>query len=147
MDVFEPGPGPQLHDLNPSAAPPTGLFWTTEIPAEGVDVDLGQGTATMQATNVPILDYREIPNALLARSPPIPGTVSFRVQWSGALGRTNVRNQHPVYGGFAGEFMQTRAQMDWTATVGDFQFASAPLETSTSSFAELGQERNGIFFA
>jgi len=37
--------------------------------------------------------------------------------------------------------------MEWTARVGDYEFRSAPLETSMSQFALLGQERNGIFFA
>jgi len=36
--------------------------------------------------------------------------------------------------------------MEWTGTLGDFTFASAPLGTSTSSFAEIGHERNGSFF-
>jgi len=31
VDVFLPGPGNQIHDLNPSTFPPVGLFWTIEI--------------------------------------------------------------------------------------------------------------------
>jgi hypothetical protein len=36
--------------------------------------------------------------------------------------------------------------MEWTATVGDLVFASDPLSSSSSSFAEIGHERNGSFF-
>jgi hypothetical protein len=51
-----------------------------------------------------------------------------------------------IPGGFAGEFVRNAAQMEWTATVGDLVFRSAPLATSSSSFAEIGHERNGSFF-
>jgi hypothetical protein len=36
--------------------------------------------------------------------------------------------------------------MEWTATVGDYTFVSDPLATSSSTFAEIGHERNGVFF-
>jgi hypothetical protein len=147
VDVYEPGPGAQIHDLNPSTFPPTGLFWTIEIPSDGIRVKLGKGRASLEADDVPIFDYRDIQNALFGGGPaPIPGSVSFLVNWSGVNERLNIRNEDPVYGGFAGEFIRNTAQMEWTATVGDLTFASAPLATSSSSFAEIGHERNGSFF-
>jgi hypothetical protein len=147
VDVYLPGPGGQIHDLNPTAFPPVGLFWTIEIPVDGIDVQLGAGRASMQASNVPILDYGNIGNALFGGGPPpVPGSVSFNVVWSGVGQRVNIRNTDPVYGGFAGEFIRNSAQMQWTATVGDYTFASDPLTTSSSSFAEIGEERNGSFF-
>jgi hypothetical protein len=147
VDVYEPGPGAQIHDLNPSTFPPTGLFWTIEIPGDGIQVNLGKGVASMEADDVSILDYGDIPNALFGGGPtPTPGSVSFTVTWSGVDGRLEIRNEDPVYGGFAGTFILNTAQMEWTATVGDFTFVSAPLATSSSSFAEIGQERNGSFF-
>lgn len=147
MDVYEPGSGPQIHDLNPTAFPPTGLFWTLEIPGDGIDAKPGKGYAAMQASNVPILDYGDIINALFdGGPPPAPGNVSFTVVWNGVTERLNIKNADPIYGGFAGEFVRNSAQMEWTATVGDYQFVSDPLATSSSIFAELGSERNGIFF-
>jgi hypothetical protein len=147
VDVYEPGPGAQIHDLNPSTFPPTGLFWTIGIPDDGIRVNLGKGRASMEADDVPILDYGNFNNALFGGGPaPIPGSVSFRIKWSGENERLHIRNEDPVYGGFAGEFIRNIAQMEWTATVGDFTFVSAPLATSFSSFAEIGHERNGLFF-
>ena len=123
-----------------------GLFWTTEIPIAGVDVQLGKGSASLQASNVAILDYGSIPNALFGGGPPaIPGTVSFKVVWSGVNEKLNIKNTDPVYGGYAGEFVRNSAQMEWSAAVGDYTFVSDPMVTSTSSFAELGHERNGSF--
>ena len=145
--MYEPGPGSQIHDLNPTHFPPTGLFWTIEIPDDGIEVHLGSGEASLEVSNAPILDYGDIVNALFGGGPPpVPGSVSFKVTWSGVDERVNVRNTDPVYGGFAGQFVRNAAQMEWTATVGAFRFASAPLATSSSSFAEIGQERNGVFF-
>ena len=164
MDVFLPGPGgAQIHDLNPSAFPPLGLFWTIEIPdeqnshgngadgkeeANSIEVELGRGSATMQVSKVPIIDYGNIGNALFGGGPaPVPGSVSFKVVWQGVRERVNIRNTDKLYGGFAGEFVRNTAQMEWTATVGDYTFASDPLDTSSSSFAEIGHERNGSFFS
>jgi hypothetical protein len=147
VDVYEPGAGPQIHDLNPTAFPPTGLFWTLEIPQDGVEAHPGSGVAVMKATDVPILDYGDIGNALFGGGPPpAPGSVSFTVKWGGAGERVKIRNEDPVYGGFAGEFIRNSAQMAWTASVGEFRFVSDPLETSSSSFAVIGHERNGCFF-
>ena len=155
--MYLPGPGgAQIHDLNPSAFPPLGLFWTIEIPDEhdnhgngaGIEVELGAGSASMRASNVPIIDYGNFGNALFGGGPaPVPGSVSFKVVWRGVRERVNIRNTDKVYGGFAGEFVRNTAQMEWTATAGDYTFASDPLDTSSSSFAEIGHERNGSFFA
>jgi hypothetical protein len=101
----------------------------------------------LEAFNVPIHDYGTVANSLFGGGPtPIDGTVSFKVAWSGVGERLNIKNTDPVFGGFAGEFLRNSAQMEWTGTVGDLTFASAPLATSSSSFAEIGHERNGAFF-
>jgi hypothetical protein len=166
VDVYLPGPGAQIHDLNPTTFPPVGLFWTIQISGEdsnhngqnergeheddenSVDVNLGTGGAVLQVSNAPILDYGNIGNALFGGGPPaVPGTVSCKVDWHGVHQRVNIRNTDHVYGGFAGEFVRNAAQMQWTAKVGDFVFESDALGTSSSSFAEIGHERNGVFFS
>jgi hypothetical protein len=102
----------------------------------------------LQGSDVPVFDYGTGANALFGPPPsPLPtGTVSFIVVWSGVSQRVNTRNTDPTYGGFAGEFIRNTAQMEWTATVGDYTFVSDPLATSSSAFAEIGHERNGVFF-
>jgi hypothetical protein len=148
VDVYTSGPDDQpqqIHDLNPSPSPPFGLFWTIAIPGDGIDVNPGAGRAIMEAADVPIHDYGTFENDITG-GPGVPGSVSFKVQWSGVNERLNIRNTDPTYGGFAGEFVRNAAQMEWTATVGDLVFVSAPLATSSSSFAEIGHERNGSFF-
>jgi len=156
VDVYLPGQGgAQIHDLNPTTFPPVGLFWTIQISDErqaddgnGVAVNLGTGDALLQVSNAPILDYGSIGNALFGGGPaPVPGVVSFKVEWHGVNQRVNIRNTDPVFGGFAGEFVRNAAQMQWTAKVGDLLFESDALGTSSSVFAEIGHERNGVFFS
>jgi hypothetical protein len=108
---------------------------------------LGEGVASLEAFDVPIHDFGMVANFFTGSGPtPIPGTVSFKVVWSGIGESVNIKNTDPVFGGFAGEFIRNSAQMEWTGKAGDFTFASAPLSTSSSSFAEIGHERNGSFF-
>jgi hypothetical protein len=146
VDIFDPGTGSQLHDLNPSDYHPTGLFWTIQIPQENVQVHPGNGYASVVAKNLPIYDYTQIGNALFGGAPRSPGVISYRVVWSGVQQRVNIRNTDPVYGGFAGNFVRNTAQMEWTAVTDDYTFVSGPLSTSSSEFAEVGEERNGSFF-
>ena len=152
MDVYQLRAGDQtltqIHDLNPTTFPPVGLFWTVQLREDSVEVRLEKGSASLQAWDVPILDYGNIPNALFTgdNPPPIPGSVSFKMVWSGVNQRVKIRNTDPIFGGIAGEFIRNTAQMEWTATVGDSTFVSDPLATSSSIFAEIGHERNGCFF-
>ena len=121
------------------------MFWTTRLASNNVGgVNPGAGRAVYQATNVRILDFHNIPNALFGGgAPPEPGVVSFEVRWFGVDDRVNINNPS---NGFAGEYVRGQARMEWTATVGDLRYVSDPIETSSSEFAELGHERNGSFF-
>jgi hypothetical protein len=49
--------------------------------------------------------------------------------------------------GFAGEFVETDARIAWSAGEAGLRFVSDPASTSTTIFALLGHERNGVFFA
>ena len=153
MDVYEPGPGSQIVDLNPGIAP-SGLFWTMAIPIESVrvvepveDDDLDDdfdGSASMRVRNVPVLDFHDFSNALFGGGPPPgPATLSFEVRWSRGGERTRITNLDQ---GFTGKYFRNRAQMEWSATSGDFKYESGPAGTSSSVFAEVGHERNGSFF-
>jgi hypothetical protein len=145
--MYDPSSGEQLHDLNPGIAS-DGLFWTVPVPDNAVQVNPGNGSASLQMTDVGIDDYGNIGNALFGGGPePIPGSVSFSVQWRGVNQRLNIKNTDPpsAGGGFAGQFVRNTAKMQWAATVGTTRYVSDPLATSFSAFAEIGQERSGVF--
>lgn len=132
--------------MNPGILP-SGLFWTAVLPEDAVEVH-GDAGAEMRASNVHIFDFGDFGNSLFGGGPPpIPATVSFRVRWAGgkasAAEKVHVVNASD---GHAGEYIRSTAQMEWSATVGDYDFVSAPIGTSASDFAEFGRERNGMFF-
>jgi hypothetical protein len=130
--------------MNPGINPyPDGLFWTMRLPDSSVEVNPGAGRAVYKASNALMEDYGDFNNALSGNDG-VPATVSFEVRWSGAGDRLNVTD--PV-ARFGGEFVRGSARMEWSARVGNYLFRSAPLTTSSSDFASLGTERNGVFFA
>ena len=106
----------------------------------------------MRGSNVQLFDYGNFVNSIFAGGPPpIPATVSFLVRWAAAApgrGASAGVQAHVVNAsdGHAGQHIRTTAQMEWSATTGDFDFVSAPIGTSASDFAEFGKERNGVFF-
>lgn len=112
--------------------------------SDSVHVDLNAGRATVEMKDFHLKDYGTIENALVGGGPPpIPSTVSFRVEWTATGAPHDFDNpaQH-----FRGTFRDASAQMDWTATSVGYDFVSAPLATSTSVGVELGHESNGSFY-
>jgi hypothetical protein len=136
----------QIRDFNPGIRP-DGLFWTAAIDGDDIDVNLGKGFASLEAEDLPVFEYGDFGNALFGGQG-IPATVSFAVEWRGVNQRVNVKNTDSPLdgGGLAGEFVRNAARMEWSGTVGDVSYESDPLATSASEFAEIGKERNGVFF-
>ena len=124
--MYDPRSGAQLHDLNPGIAS-DGLFWTVPIPDRAVQVNPVNGSASLQMTHVGINDYGTIQNALFGGGPaPIPGSVSFSVQWRGVNQLLNINNTDPpsAGGGFSGQFVRNAAKMQWAARVGTTRYVS-----------------------
>ena len=63
--------------------------------------------------------------------------------WSGVTKRVHLRDEQNH---FVGNFIEDTASMAWSAEEEGFKFVSDPADTSTSIFAEIGSERNGVFF-
>jgi hypothetical protein len=154
MDLFDPsqldsaGNPTQIHDFNPGiidSGPAKGLFWTMHIPPHDVHVDLDQATATMRVTDADVEDYHTLKNALMEGQSD-PASVSFVIRWQGVNARVDVRDFQL---GFAGRFIEDSATVEWTASVPStgFSFVSDPAATSKTTFAEIGSERNGVFFS
>jgi hypothetical protein len=135
----------QIHDFNLGIAA-SGLFWTAALPSDAVAVNLGAGQARMRAARLAVTDDFTLANALFgAGPPPVPATVSFDVSWSGAVKRFSVAN-HSDSKRYCGRYAQvSSAIIDWSASETGFTFTSAP-GSSVTVFAEVGRERNGVFF-
>jgi len=115
------------------------------IPLDAIAVNPGAGRAVMEASNLHVLDFHDFGNAVFGGgAPPTPATVSFRVEWFGVQQRAHVVNPDT---NSTGEYVRNSARMEWTADSGDYVYVSDAAATSVSDFAEIGEERNGVFFS
>ncbi len=103
-------------------------------------VNPSAGLASLNVTNLPIDDYGNVVNAL-SGGPEVDAFVSFQMDWSGVQERLNLSTPAT---GFAGEFVHNTATLVWSANEAGFSFAANP---QGSDFAEIGHERNGVFFS
>jgi hypothetical protein len=109
--------------------------------AISTQANLGLGTATYRAANVALGDYTNIPSAL-SNGPFTPATASWNVNWSGPQKRGTLRDPGDR---FVLDFIQTSASMSWSATTPTTNLRSTGV--TSVNFAEIGHERNGVFFA
>ncbi|MGH9839453.1 MAG: hypothetical protein ACREEM_11790 [Blastocatellia bacterium] len=136
------GPAGQIHDFNPGIAG-SGLFWTTCIDEHDVSVNPGNGRASMQVRDIALRDFHDLVNALLeGRS--VPAVASFEINWTAS---SNKRQFHYPPGEWDANVVLNSAQVAWEARTATARFVSDPASTSTSLFAEVGHERNGVFFS
>jgi hypothetical protein len=133
----------QVASIEPGNVP-DGLFWTIPIPPKSVTIDLGAGKASFKLANVALKDFGDVVNDF-KHGPSVPATASFDVQWSGVIKKTKIRDEK---NGFAGKFVITGATLEYVASVPahNFEFVSDAAKTSKNLFAEIGHERNGVFF-
>lgn len=144
MDLYvgQVAPANQIHDFNPGTTP-SGLFWTVRIPDDAVHIDLDDSRASMRVGDLDLEDYHTLKNAILD-GPSVPAEVSFTIKWSGVIQRVEEESAAETY---HGQFIHDTATVAWTAQEQGFRFVSDPAETSKTAFAEIGRERNGVFFA
>lgn len=112
------------------------------IPSESVEVDLDEGTATLDVSRFHLEDYFTLANALSdGRS--IAAEVSYQIRWHGVTKRTRV---HDPSLHVAGLFLDTGAHITWEGhNAQDFEFESHSAGQKVL-FAQIARERNGVFF-
>jgi len=119
------------------------LFWTIRVPDDRVEVDVDDARASINLRDVDVGDYHNIPNAL-SGGPSVPADVSFHILWSGVKQRSHLHDNRKK---FDAQLIVDTATMGWSAHTKDFKFESDPANTSTTVFAAIGRERNGVFFS
>jgi hypothetical protein len=97
----------------------------------------------MDMSDLETRDFHNLVNTL-HRGSSVHADVSFRMQWSGVKARVTVRDDTNQ---FVGHFIEDTATVNWSSHQEGFKFVSDPASTSTSLFAEIGRERNGVFFS
>ncbi len=129
------------------------VFWTTALPPGSAKVDLAGGTARLLAKNIcSVFDAFTVPNSNSLGRPLgfASGIInSLDIEWSNVT-QSFVGFSDPV-DQFAGDFFQvSNVTIGVTATTPvstghGFQFVSDPA-TTVVNFAQIGSERNGVFF-
>jgi hypothetical protein len=132
--------------------------WTTEIPDGSIDFDLHDEEASLHVRNVLVFDTFTVPNSLDPHHPiPKVNAVidSLRIDWSGTITR---RSHTDCVDAFRGNFFDDSATIQVVATTppsaasvcpprrarNGFRFVSN--KTTLVHFAQIGRERNGVFF-
>jgi hypothetical protein len=150
--------GPHSYDPGLSESE---VVWSTEIPQHGVRFSFSRQQAVLHLTDVLVFDTFTVPNSLDPRHPiPKVNAVidSLRIRWSGTTMR---RTWTDCVDAFRGEFFEDMATIEVVATTpsmpasacppraarNGFRFVSDAAETTISHFAQIGRERNGVFFA
>ena len=106
-----------------------------------VDVHPGSGRAVYQATDLPMPDYHDFVSSV-NNVPPVPGIVSFRIEWAPSQDKHYYRYAPHKW---EGNFVQTTATCTWS---GHTEFAEFATDTNNPTiFAEVGHERSGVFFS
>ena len=119
-----------------------------------VKVDFSGAHARPRVSNLNLFDDHDLANSLSQGlglpTPPIPGvfpvraTVSFDVEWDGALAATQIENAAQT---FKGAFLSTGATISWAADQQGFHFQSdTPPDPKANLVSVLGREQNGVFF-
>lgn len=109
-------------------------------------MDFDDGEAEMKISDLQTRDFFNIPNALFHLQDPvsIPAEVSFEIKWGAPIiSRKKIVDSTNQ---FRGSFMRNTATIEWSSESDGFKFVSNPKGTTTF-FAELARERNGVFFS
>jgi len=134
--------------------------WNAAIPIGSVQFDLENEEATLNVKNVLVFDGFTVPNSLNTFHPLGHANAVFnslKMKWRGT---TNKRSVRDCADAFRGDFLENAATIEVTATTppapartcpptparNGFRFVSDPANTTVSHFAQIGRERNGIFF-
>jgi hypothetical protein len=134
-------PANQIHDFHPPISP-EGMYWVTPVPDSGLKFSSDEKTATLQMTNVPIIDQPRWP-AMDAET--TPAFMDFKLVFKATDQPVKYEDPSRQY---RFEGFQASAQLEATMRVPsiDFTFKTDPLETSKSDFAVMGTEVNGKYY-
>jgi hypothetical protein len=132
-----------VHDYN-GGIPPSGLFWTVELPPDAFWVSEQQQHARLRLRNFPLIETFTFlgPHATQA-------ALSMTIEWEAlekqvALGSAKeVPPTNPA--AFRGHFAKARSTAHFAGRQLGFSFESDPGVSTDEGYAEIGRERNGIF--
>jgi hypothetical protein len=141
VDLYEPSSGSQVHDLNGGILA-SGLFWT--LPADELHVSDDGRKAVLHVQDAGVIDSFQILSGTGT-----PATVSVHAEWT-ATGPPVQRGKGSTVpptdsGAFLAQFAVAESTAKFAGAEFGFSFRSNPGVSTAQTFAEMGQERNGVF--
>lgn len=143
MDLFEPGSGSQVHDINGGVLA-SGLFWTLPLDDNTLHLSDDGRRAVLDVEDIQVIEsYRLFgPNTT-------PATLSFHIEWQ-ATGPFVARGKDATVAptdpaAFLARFAVARSTAEFEVSELGFSFSSDPGVSTDQGFAEVGRERNGVF--
>jgi hypothetical protein len=142
VDLFDPGSGSQVSDLQPGILP-NGLFWTAQIPDNAFQVSPDGQVASLTLRAQPLVESFVFGGPLA-----IAAQVNIDLLWqatSEPVERGEGAAVEPTSpAAFIGRFAEALCTGTVSGVQTGFSFKTDEL-TSADFFAELGPERNGVF--
>ncbi len=134
-------PANQIHDFHPPISP-EGLYWVTPVDAADFTLSQDEKTATLQMTNVPIIDQPRWP-AMDAVS--TPAFMDFKLVFKASSEPVKYEDPMRQYR-FEGFKASAQLEAEIRVPSNGFIFKTDALETSKSDFAVMGAEVNGRYY-
>jgi hypothetical protein len=107
-----------------------------------VRVNFEDGSATLEVEDQSVFDFGSIPNAL-NNGTHVTATVSYAITWHTIKKRRQVHNSTLHV---AGTFLDTDARIEWSGRNANGFHFTASSHDQQAVIAQLGHERNGVFF-
>jgi hypothetical protein len=132
-----------VHDYN-GGIPPSGLFWTVELPPDAFWVSARQKSARLRLRNFPLIETFTFlgPHDTQA-------VLSMTIEWEALEDRVALGSGKSVPlddpAAFQGRFARARSIAHFSGRQLGFSFESNPGVSTDEGYAEIGRERNGVF--
>ena len=132
-----------MHDYN-GGIPPSGLFWTIELPRGAFSVSRRQKRARLHLRDLALIDTFTFfgPNDT-------PAVLDMTIEWVALEDPVNLGDGDTVPpsdpAAFLGSFARARSTAHFSGRQLGFSFSSDPEASSDAGYAEIGTERNGVF--
>lgn len=97
----------------------------------------------MNVHNLELEDYHDGVNALLD-GPSVEGVASFRIEWTKSSDKHRFRDAANQW---RANVVFNSARVEWSAETAMARYVTDPAAPQLTLFAEIGQERNGVFFS
>ena len=132
-----------MHDYN-GGIPPSGLFWTVELPPRSFVVSHDRRQAVLQLRDLALID-----TFTFFGPSDTPAVLNMTITWDALEDPVELGSGATVPptdpAAFLGSFAKARSTAHFSGRQLGFSFRSDPGASSDDGYAEIGTERNGAF--